>query len=67
MAARMLLVEDNPTNLALVQSLLQAAGYATLAATDGLQGVVVPSRDSPDVILMDCRCPSWTAKKRLVR
>src|ERR1700737_2580688 len=39
MAARVLLVEDTPTNLALMQSLLQAAGYGTLTGTDGLQGI----------------------------
>jgi CheY-like chemotaxis protein len=56
-AARVLLVEDNPANLALMQYLLQAAGYTTLTATDGRQGIVVAQRESPDVILMDLQMP----------
>ncbi len=57
MAARVLLVEDNPANLALMQYLLQAAGYTTLTATDGRQGIAVAQHESPDVILMDLQMP----------
>ena len=57
MAARVLLVEDNPANLALMQYLLQAAGYSTLTATDGRQGIAVAQHESPDVILMDLQMP----------
>jgi CheY-like chemotaxis protein len=56
-AARVLLVEDNPANLALMQYLLQAAGYTTLTATDGRQGIAVAQHESPDVILMDLQMP----------
>ena len=55
--ARVLLVEDNPANLALMQYLLQASGYTTLTATDGREGVAVAQRESPDVILMDLQMP----------
>ncbi len=55
--ARVLLVEDNAANLALMQYLLQASGYTTLTATDGREGVVVAQRESPDVILMDLQLP----------
>ena len=57
MVARVLLVEDNPANLSLMQYLLQASGYTTLTATDGRQGVAVAQRESPDVILMDLQLP----------
>ena len=57
MSARVLLVEDNPANLTLMQYLLQASGYSTLTATDGSQGVEVAQRESPDVILMDLQLP----------
>ena len=57
MAARVLLVEDNPANLALMQYLLQASGYRTLTAVDGREGVAVAQRESPDVILMDLQMP----------
>ena len=57
MVARVLLVEDNAANLALMQYLLQASGYTTLTATDGGQGVAAAQRESPDVILMDLQLP----------
>lgn len=57
MAARVLLIEDNPANLTLMQYLLQASGYTTLTATDGSKGVAVATRESPDVILMDLQLP----------
>ena len=57
MVARVLLVEDNAANLALMQYLLQASGYTILTATAGREGVVVAQRESPDVILMDLQLP----------
>jgi CheY-like chemotaxis protein len=57
MAARVLLIEDNPANLALMQYLLKAAGYTTLTATDGREGVAVARSASPDIILMDLQMP----------
>ena len=57
MAARVLLVEDNPANLALMQYLLKASGYATLTAGDGREGVAVAEHESPDIILMDLQMP----------
>ena len=39
MAARILVIEDNKANLELVEYLLKASGYATLAARDGEEGV----------------------------
>jgi CheY-like chemotaxis protein len=57
MAARVLLVEDNPANLALMQYLLKASGYTTLTATDGREGVVVARCSAPDIILMDLQMP----------
>jgi CheY-like chemotaxis protein len=56
--ARVLLVEDNPANLALMQYLLQASGYITLTATDGGEGIAVARREPPDVILMDLQLPT---------
>jgi len=57
MTARVLVVEDNPTNLALMEYLLRAFGYGVLTATDGAQAVEVARREVPDVILMDLQMP----------
>jgi CheY-like chemotaxis protein len=57
MAARILVVEDHPANLSLMDYLLRAFGYEVLTATDGRQGVDAARRESPDVILMDLQMP----------
>ena len=56
-AARILVVEDNPANLSLMQYLLQAFGYSVLVARDGAEGVDITHRDRPDLILMDVQMP----------
>jgi CheY-like chemotaxis protein len=57
MGVRILLVEDNPANLALMEYLLRAFGHTTLSATSGLQGVEVAKETRPDIILMDLQMP----------
>lgn len=54
---RILLVEDNPANLQLMEYLLNAFGYTTVSAMDGAQGVAAAERVRPDVILMDLQLP----------
>src|SRR3989442_5666668 len=57
MKARVLVVEDNPTNLSLMEYLLRAFEYTVLTATDGVQGIELARREMPDVILMDLQMP----------
>jgi two-component system cell cycle response regulator len=57
MKTRVLVVEDNPTNLALMEYLLRAYGYEVLTATDGAKGIEAVRREMPDVILMDLQMP----------
>lgn len=57
MAARLLVVEDNPTNLSLMQYLLGTHGYTVLTAADGEEGVRAAIQQVPDVILMDVQMP----------
>src|SRR5687768_13423101 len=58
MAIKVLLVEDNPTNLHLMDYLLRAFGHVTVSARDGAEGVALAERESPDVILMDLQLPT---------
>jgi two-component system cell cycle response regulator len=55
--AKILLVEDNPTNLQLMEYLLKAFGHTTVGAVDGAEGVAMANREVPDVILMDLQLP----------
>jgi two-component system cell cycle response regulator DivK len=56
--ARILVVEDNPANMKLVELLLRNAGHTPLFATDGETGVAMArGADRPDLILMDIQLP----------
>ena len=57
MAARILIIEDNSTNLELVRYLLEHAGHATVAASDGSAGLAVLQTMRPDLIITDLRMP----------
>jgi two-component system, cell cycle response regulator DivK len=48
-----LIVEDNQLNLKLFHDLLEAHGYDTLEAKDGVEALALTRRHRPDLILMD--------------
>ena len=52
-----LIVEDNDKNMKLARDVLQAKGYATLEAVNGLDGVAMALQHRPDLILMDIQLP----------
>jgi two-component system, cell cycle response regulator len=55
--ARILIIEDNPTNLDLMSYLLTAFGHTTLAAHDGAEGLETARRQAPDLIVCDVQLP----------
>jgi two-component system cell cycle response regulator DivK len=54
---RVLIVEDNPTNMTLVVFLLESAGHRVLRATDAEAGLTLARREQPNLILMDIQLP----------
>jgi len=65
---RVLIVEDNFDNLALVRYLVERAGYEVLEAMNGIEGVRVAREQHPDLILMDMALPEmdgWAATKEI--
>jgi two-component system cell cycle response regulator DivK len=52
-----LIIEDNDKNMKLARDILQAKGYATLEAFNGLDGVALALQHRPDLILMDIQLP----------
>ncbi|HEY3128453.1 MAG TPA: response regulator [Acidobacteriota bacterium] len=58
MPARILVIEDNPTNLDLMVYLLRAFGHTPLVAHDGEQGLEVVRREAPDLIVCDVHMPN---------
>jgi CheY-like chemotaxis protein len=57
MSARILIIEDNPTNMELMRYLLQAFGHAVHAASDGRQGLISARYEMPDLIICDIHLP----------
>ena len=50
---KILIVEDNPTNMRLAIFLLESAGYSVLSATDAEAGMALARDEQPNLILMD--------------
>jgi two-component system cell cycle response regulator len=55
--ARILIIEDNPTNMELMSYLLTAFGHTPLMAFDGESGVRLAQAELPDLILCDVHLP----------
>lgn len=56
-AARILVVEDSPTILAIKVAILESAGYETACAVDAIEGILRVREKAPDLILLDVRLP----------
>jgi two-component system, sensor histidine kinase and response regulator len=52
-----MIIDDTPANLALLQGLLQTEGYRVVAFTSGAPALKAASRNPPDVILLDIDMP----------
>lgn len=57
MSARILIIEDNATNMELMVYSLRAFGYTPLAAYDGEEGVRMARSEAPDLIICDVHLP----------
>ncbi len=57
MPARILIIEDNQTNLDLMVYLLRNYGYALLTACNGEEGLEAARREVPDLIICDLQMP----------
>ncbi|HTY48127.1 MAG TPA: response regulator [Steroidobacteraceae bacterium] len=55
--ALVLIVDDSPTELHVMQKALQRHGYKTAAAADGAEGVRLAREMNPDLIFMDVVMP----------
>ncbi len=55
--ARILVVDDNPTNLKLVGYLLRLDGHEVVNALDASEALAAMERRSPDLVLLDLQLP----------
>src|SRR5690606_1341629 len=56
--ARVLIVDDSPSQLMGMKRIIEKLGHETLTAEDGAVGVDVAKRELPDLILMDVVMPN---------
>lgn len=54
---RILVVEDNETNLYLIRFILEKSGYEVIEAREGTVGVELAIKEKPDLIIMDIQLP----------
>ena len=62
-----LVIEDNEKNVKLVRDVLQAAGFRTVEARTGLEGVELAVEHRPDLVLMDIQLPDIDGVEALRR
>ena len=57
MSKRILVIEDHEDNRRILRDLLTSAGYESLEAVTGEEGVALAETQRPDLILMDIQLP----------
>ena len=57
---RILIVEDNDTDVRLLKDILETRGYNILQTRDGLEAIELAVVNLPDLILMDIQLPDMS-------
>ncbi|MBL8076395.1 MAG: response regulator transcription factor [Anaerolineales bacterium] len=57
MPKKILIVDDEPQIVEICKDYLKAAGYETITAGNGVQGVALARREKPDLIVLDLMMP----------
>lgn len=65
MSQLILIVDDNANNRKLARDVLEFAGFTTVEATGGVEGVAVAMERRPDLVLMDIRMPDLRGTEAL--
>ena len=55
--ARILIVDDSPTDVRVLGAMLERAGFQTLSAATAEDGIAMARQERPDLILMDVIMP----------
>lgn len=55
--ARVLVVDDSPTEVKAFLTMLEKNGYDVLVASNGADGVAIARAEKPDIVLMDIVMP----------
>ncbi|MBW4330564.1 response regulator [Stakelama sp. CBK3Z-3] len=63
-----MMVDDDPTQLAMLRDFLEPLGFAILTARDGDSGIALAARSQPDLVLLDISMPGksgWETARAL--
>jgi two-component system cell cycle response regulator DivK len=60
MSKKILIVEDNPQNMRLIEMALSAESYTLLGTTNGEEALEVAKKERPDLIIMDIQLPKMS-------
>ena len=67
---KILITDDDPVIIELLQVNLEFEGYDVITAADGLEAVERAARDSPDLVILDIMMPrmdGWTARAEMLK
>ena len=54
---KILVVEDSPTTMDMKCDILEAAGFKTIRATEGIEGIQKVHKENPNLVLLDINLP----------
>ena len=55
---KILVIDDEPNTIRMIQARLEASGYEVIAAFDGRQGLLYAYNERPDLIILDIMMPA---------
>jgi DNA-binding response OmpR family regulator len=62
MAGKLLIIEDDPTAMRLIEYALKQRGYQVLTTRNGLEGIITAQKEEPDLIILDIMLPGIYAR-----
>ena len=65
--AKILVVDDSPTQLTNLVKIVQGQGHDVVTATNGMEGIEKARQEQPDLILMDVVMPELNGFQPLAR
>ena len=68
--ARILIIDDSPTEIHVLKGMLEKNGFETLTAESGEEGIELARSEKPDLVLMDVVMPGlngFQATRQLTR
>ncbi len=65
MSKKILIIDDEPDFIDMIQMRLEANGYDVVSAPDGIQGLEAAEEEKPNLILLDVMMPGWDGYETL--